>query len=849
MLLVAAASVPAADFSFTSKPTVTKAGAGAKIRFAISAATDVEVAILDARGKIVRHLAAGMLGDRAPSPLKPGVLKQELTWDGKDDLGRAVKGPVRVRVRAGSEAKLERHLGWDAKTLAGSIISIKVSPAGELYVLYVANRGRPSMTVLDRRGRYLRTIMPYPSDTPEARMVGHFTVDGEAVPMVYSGHSGSTLPLTTGLMAQTMAWHPKGYLLLAGAVGTMAEHGPPRHLLALHPQGGSADVGFVGPEIRRAIGFLGGAGERGHRFFDHLALSADGERIYYVPANITAKRRKHVVYRLKWRDKKLGEPFLGELGRPGDDDAHLRDPQGIAVAADGSLILCDWGNDRVLRFSADGKLLGKFAVEKPQQIAVHPKTGIVYILSRVRDKRRSTRWAAEGTLRRFTSFAGRKPRETARLPGKFQLMALDATTPTPRLWTVAGAGWARQALAPVVDTGTTLALGKPVNRYEGLRFPMFVAADPDRGRILVRELYLGLKGIRRLDLKTGRHEAFGIRAADFALDDAGNIYTMDGYRTNSLSRYTPDAKPLPFKSTGSHKLKVGIYRGYGPNIGLQGHCVDKASNIYLIRSSNYGHPGGYGGRVDKFAADGKPANLNLIDGLGYGDCGLGVDAAGNVYVGANIKQTPYPAELTGQLPEKPWTWWKRGKREPPWHYMFINPYLFYWGSVVKFSPAGGALYGHPYTRETDKPIPDVFDLAKAPAGAASYRSGYLGREIKVIGAKWSYHGAGIIPSTSDGVNPDPGCVCLTSRLAVDGFGRVYSPNVFLFAVDRLDPAGNRIDRIGSYGNADDVGPNIHFAWPAFLSVAGGKLYACDSVNGRIAVITFTHAAEAIVVVK
>jgi hypothetical protein len=259
-----------------------------------------------------------------------------------------------------------------------------------------------------------------------------------------------------------------------------------------------------------------------------------------------------------------------------------------------------------------------------------------------------------------------------------------------------------------------------------------------------------------------------------------------------------------------------------------------------------------GSRVDKFGPDGLPVKKDLIDGLGYGDCGLGVDAAGNLYVGANVKQQPYPAAFAGQLPTKAWAWWRRGRRnprKPPWHYMFINPYLFYWGSVFKFGPAGGAFYGHPFERKTTKPIPDVFDAKKAPAGAVSYRSAYLSREIKVVGSQWSYHGVGIIPSSSDGPRPDPGCVCLTSRFAVDLYGRSFVPNVFRFAVDVLDTNGKLIARIGRYGNADDTGPDIRFAWPAFISEAEGKLYVCDSANGRVCIIRFDHDAEKEVAVR
>ena len=848
--LLAANTARAGEVTFTQKPVAQKQGEAVTVAFGLSAPADVEVAVLDAKGAVVRHLAARRL-TRA-------TLSQRITWDGKDDVGRAAAGgPFRVRVRAGSAARLERIVGWDPQTIAGNILAVTVGPGGELFVLYGAGWGRSLLSVFDRNGRYLRTILPYPAETPAERTkpAGHLEVDDpsagagarERLPMVFSGHSGSVLPLTSGMRNQTMAWHPKGHLLLAGAVGTMAEHGPPRHLLAMHPRGGAPEgVRFVGPQIRMPIGFMGGAGEASSRFFDHLAVSPDGDHVYFVPCKMGDRRPRHALFRLKWTDAALAKPFLGQDRTPGADDAHFNDPQGVAVGADGSLYVCDRGNNRVMRFSAGGKLLGKLGVNLPDQIAVHPKTGVFYVLSRGRNARRRDRWAADSTLRKFSAWGEAPPTEVARLDGKkIMLMALDAEASPPRLWTVAAAGWSRQSLAPVTDKGASLELGPAVNRYQGLRFPMFLAADPARRRILVREMYLGRKGLRVLDLKTGEHRKLGIVAADLVLDQQGNIYTMDGYRTNSLSRYTPAGKPLPFKATGSHKLEVGPYRGYGPDMGLQGHCVDLQGNIYVIRSSNYGDPGTYGARVDVFGPDGTARTRDLIDGLGYGDCGLAVDPAGNVYVGANVKKQAYPQAFMSLLPQKPWAWWRRGKRPPPWHYMFMNPYLFYWGSVFKFPPKGGAFYGHPYERKTTKPIPAVFSVKAAPKDAVSYRSAYLGREIKVAGAMWSYQGVGIIPSSSDGPRPDPGCVCLTSRLAVDRYGRVFAPDVFRFSVQMLDTDGRHIARIGRYGNTDDRGPDIRFAWPAFVSVAGDKLYVCDSANGRVSIIRFDYAAESV----
>jgi hypothetical protein len=195
---------------------------------------------------------------------------------------------------------------------------------------------------------------------------------------------------------------------------------------------------------------------------------------------------------------------------------------------------------------------------------------------------------------------------------------------------------------------------------------------------------------------------------------------------------------------------------------------------------------------------------------------------------------------------EPFQWWKpqQGPRERPWHFTFVNMYLFYGGSVLKFGPSGGALYGHPYEGEKSATnIPDVFFAAKAPAGAVTYASPYLGRELKVVGALWRYAGVGIVPSSSDGPRPDPGCVCMTSHLAVDEYGRVFAPNVFRFSVEMLDTNGNQMLRIGRYGNVDDAGPDIRFAWPAFVSVAKGKVYVSDPGACRVSVIRFDHAAE------
>src|SRR5262249_9854536 len=109
----------AADASFTAKPAVKQADGKTTLTFTVSGPTDVEVAILDTHGAVVRHLGAGVLGGKEapPLPLVPG-LAQSLVWDGTDDYGQPTKGPpFSARVRIGMGAKLDAIAGGDPYAL------------------------------------------------------------------------------------------------------------------------------------------------------------------------------------------------------------------------------------------------------------------------------------------------------------------------------------------------------------------------------------------------------------------------------------------------------------------------------------------------------------------------------------------------------------------------------------------------------------------------------------------------------------------------------------------------------------------------------------------------------------
>src|SRR5437016_5517428 len=73
---------------FTKKPAATKTGDKVTIAFAVDRATDVAVFIENAKGEVIRHLVAGVLGKNPPPPLKASSLEQSVGWDGKADYGK-----------------------------------------------------------------------------------------------------------------------------------------------------------------------------------------------------------------------------------------------------------------------------------------------------------------------------------------------------------------------------------------------------------------------------------------------------------------------------------------------------------------------------------------------------------------------------------------------------------------------------------------------------------------------------------------------------------------------------------------------------------------------------------------
>lgn len=171
LCVTSAAAAPDQAPRLVAGPAAERAGRGVVIRFAVSRETDAEVAIVDAEGRVVRHLAAGRLGRNAPKPFRAGSLTQTLSWNGTDDAGKPVGdlSKLRVRVGLGLEGELHKVIGWNGD-YHEAVRGIACGPDGTLYVLYggglYAHRTTSLISAFDRDGRYLRQVYPGPAGLP-----------------------------------------------------------------------------------------------------------------------------------------------------------------------------------------------------------------------------------------------------------------------------------------------------------------------------------------------------------------------------------------------------------------------------------------------------------------------------------------------------------------------------------------------------------------------------------------------------------------------------------------------------------------------------------------------------------
>jgi hypothetical protein len=342
-MAAASAAEPAA---FTRLPTAARAGQSVKIDFAVDRETDVAVYIEDAKGGIVRHLAAGMLGANAPEPLRAG-LAQSLEWDGLDDDGqRAAGGPFKARVGLGLTAayggkvftKPEEHGPNNIESIWG----LAAGADGRIYAMGSRVQWlywyHTPIHVFLRDGSYEKTIQPFPSHLKPEQLKdlgAYVPPGGRLTPLI---HDLTQLSFYPGVnhRRQQMTVLPDGNLLFA------VKNGEKLHLGALAPDGSVPYDSFAGAAL---------AVEKDRKRFatPFLAASRDGQHAYLTGLGSPGKRDSsgrtpviaNAVLRVRLPARGAPELFFGDPAEAGAGERRLNGPRGLACDGQGHRLGAD----------------------------------------------------------------------------------------------------------------------------------------------------------------------------------------------------------------------------------------------------------------------------------------------------------------------------------------------------------------------------------------------------------------------------------------------------------------------------------------------------------------------------
>lgn len=679
---VVAWSSAAGEIGFSRKPQATKTAGGAKVEFAVSAPTDAAVYVEDANGKIVRHLAAGVLGTNAPAPLRAGSLEQSIEWDGKDDDGKAAAGgPFRVRVGLGLKASYGGQ-AFAATNQAGpnkieNVIGLAAGPDGRIYVLSDCSAWVWSTTALHvfrRDGSYERTIKPFPSNLPaeKARAAGAFMNSfGAFNPLMHRTMGLSFYPFEDA--PHRPAVTSDGRLILAVVPGTWKHRENAAHLAMLDGEGGIPDATYAGPAL---------GGELAYTQYPFLMVTPDSKTVYITGLGGGPNKPTHAVYRVKLPDRGPAEVLFGEPAKAGSDKAHLTDPRGLALDGQGHLLVADFSNNRVVVLKEkDRSFAGEFKVQSPTWLGVHPQSGAVYVQSgdEVLKFTRSTSSGQAGwqDAREVGRLA--LPEKTSPKHWKRQwLLALDSSADTAVLWAAS-----HVQLVRCEDAGANFGALSPAGSYPAWTF-WRPAADPTRREVLckITEGPYSNK-LRVLDEKTGAVRVVGgnsISGQDgrqHRLGRDGSIYAQDhAGQAGGVIRFDREGKPRPFEATLNDpflkgRLPVGTT---GTTCWERDFSVDRKSDVYVkARGPEYHglmsvHVYGEDGMLQRIA-------LPMVSDGAYGPR---VDPRGNLYIMEAVKTIgqPFPEEFSAKV---------KGQTDPrllDWIY----------GSIVKFGPEGGSVW-------------------------------------------------------------------------------------------------------------------------------------------------------------
>ena len=884
---------------FAAKPRVTRDGDRITIAFTPAGYCDVTIAVEDPSTssgqapRIIRHLASGVLGKNAPAPFEKNALKQVVVWDGKDDQGRYVddKELYAVCVSLGLRPRFERALFHSPyKRYGRGMILLDANKEG-FYVYDVG--GYETIRLYDHNGGYVRTVYPFPaSKIDRVKMPRRRYPDGFRVP-AKRGYFLSTL-LTgreTGGVASAMRIHSEAAALTVRD-GRMALAGVRVNRMATDGSSGGLDL--WGPRVD-------GTPPRGrHPKRPHALAFSPDHKVLYLTAHTWLREMgwcpfregywSHAVFRMEFGSNDKPAVFLGKEGQRGSDAAHFDHPADVAVDNAGRIYVADHTNNRVQIFSPEGKLLKSLPVEGPARVRLHHKTQDVYVFSYFLGRQPRTRpdRNVKPRLRIFAPYPKLSLRATHHLPllnyrtrtqrnwvvGQQYQIALDSWADPPRLLMVRRKGGhpelfelRKDGLKKVRDFLTDAKRSRI-----RLRPPSYARqrlyVDPRNGTLYLAEGDSGtgksFSSLVRIDVETGRCREVQLpfSPSDMVISAEGHAYLRTGslvarydmgtwretpfdYGEERTACFSYDARKahligalkLPSVKTQPHwhhggmdinvkgDLLVTCFNPKGTRIRRR-KTVRRPVREEPVAYRPRLYPGRlmYGREFQIFDRHGHVKHRDVLKGQPEMVSGVGIDAQCNVY-----------ANFAASMMWNGKPYWK-----------LVGHRFDQVGTLAKFRPGQGK-----FIKASGTPV-RLTNPPKRPMDLAGFW---------VEDADWLYPGVG---RTQWGMD----CSCWNSRMALDYFARSFAPEHDRCSVAVLDTNGNRILRVGRYGNVDDGAPLIRNAGSGIRSPTsiggdevamfdgcyvathtGRRLFIADPGNARVLSVRLGYQATETVKLK
>lgn len=834
VVLLSAAFIasPLWALDWIKKPAMEKAGDKWTISFEMDELTDVEVAIVNAKGKVVRHLAAGVLGKNPPPPLKADSKSQTLTWDGKNDYREAAKhGPFKVRVRAGMGTKLVTIVGGDPYTSYSKVMAqgdhsgwrltgIDVKPDGKVYVLANMNySGQPAIRQFDAAGNYQKTVFPPPAGLPADKVKGWGIITHEDGSYSYQYSDLGSVALSKTFISGWRA--PVPYLIPSPDKDSLllCQRGHFK-LMKVGTDGSiAANPHLEGPLVTEPSLFEKTAkGRKACRVSGQLHFNlAPGGKHYYVSALFAGKydgwrrKRSGALKTGFWRDgqvfkvdavtrkaeafftldaDKVIEP-MQERSKSGIADARYGNYaalQGAVADKEGHVFVGDRQNRRILILDQAAKIVREIPCAYPDALAVNPKSKTLYVTTR----KGHYHGAGMLTLLKFNDWS-KDDKPTASIP----LCRVCHFSQRTHLATAQANGevyvWVAYTALPVriyKDKGSDLELVKDFyeagpQRALGIEHMM---ADQSNDNVYVMDC--GGYMARVSDWKNPRFERCmmttkkPLGALSLAINPRkGHVFVHTHMGTVRRYAMEGDAfKPAPVGESGisvtgpmCNDWRIGLGQG---DRGLAAAPDGSLATLGTLQKGG----AAYGGPLNFFKADAAKAPWTPLAFKEFDkkskSAGIRFDLQGNLYAGKYDGAPKNPTKGFEKYPD------------------FVRST----GRIYKFAPTGKP--GNLFPTPPEKPT-KIYDI--------NYGS--------------------ISPRFSR-----------TPRFGVDGWGRIYYPTTLLPKVSVMDNEGNGILKFGTWGNRDSMGglegdlvptKDIPMAFPNSVDATDDYIYVADMINRRL----------------